>query len=747
MTYEIDIFTLAEAREGDGPIISASEWRQETRLDEAGSFSLIMPAMDPRGSFVSLKDRLRCYGRIGTVRTLLGVGIVDQRELSVDSESLNVTGPDILHELAGRYTAGETICNTEWTYITYGGAAHGAVRHLHDSDDVDMPLAYDGNTGTHDSEALDISYVGSGSTQHWVYVGFDQKFSGCHFYFETLNTAGSATLEGQIFDGVNWVGVTLTDGTIAGGRTWGVNGQVTFVTPASWVRNEPTVTSGDWFWIRFRALNPGTTSTDIEIAEVKIYGDVPTTDGINQIMAYAPTTWVQSGYGATGAEAIFSSAKMSVLEALKALAEKTTEHFTYAWNSGVGKWEITWVTAWTASNHIAVWGGEPADIGAATAIVPIIDLSESRDSTEVYSRIYPTGIGRGAGEATLATSSYATDKWAGYTIDKSNNYILRTAAETTFGRIERHEEFSDVVFDDADQDTVAAADMLATSAYNWLKEHSSEEKFYTFRVSGYHATLAVGYKTDAVVERYRTATKVININTLVAATPLNIMATTLTWDQDGNVVTDMNATTLSSRFVEDDARVIAKTIQEFRRLKKGWGLSAAAQGGSAGHTRMHNLLNADDHGDTLTKSPTAGHVIVGDGTDWTTLAVGTAGQVLAVSAGVPAWTNSTGGRIFVFFYADALVVGDLGLRLYVDAGYTVNTIHASVGTAPTGSVITVVVYDNGGSGMSTNIADGAYAGTSSPVQAVTSGHYFTCAVTAIGSTTPGTGLVVQVRCG
>ena len=91
------------------------------------------------------------------------------------------------------------------------------------------------------------------------------------------------------------------------------------------------------------------------------------------------------------------------------------------------------------------------------------------------------------------------------------------------------------------------------------------------------------------------------------------------------------------------------------------------------------------------------------------------------------------------------MTGDLGYRIYVPGYCTVVLIHASVGTAPVGSDVTVVVYDNGVAGMTATIAAGTYVGTLVLTQAVAVDHYFTCNVTAVGSTSPGEGLVVQVR--
>lgn len=93
-------------------------------------------------------------------------------------------------------------------------------------------------------------------------------------------------------------------------------------------------------------------------------------------------------------------------------------------------------------------------------------------------------------------------------------------------------------------------------------------------------------------------------------------------------------------------------------------------------------------------------------------------------------------------------------RLYFDANYTIVSVRASVGTAPTGADIKVDVKVNGTSIWSYTpadapvIADGAY--TSGAVvnidsPTIASGDYITVDITQIGSTTPGSDLTLSIR--
>ena len=58
------------------------------------------------------------------------------------------------------------------------------------------------------------------------------------------------------------------------------------------------------------------------------------------------------------------------------------------------------------------------------------------------------------------------------------------------------------------------------------------------------------------------------------------------------------------------------------------------------HSRLHTVLNSSDHSDTLTGTVVAGDLVIGNATPkWARLAIGSSGQVLTVSGGLPAWST------------------------------------------------------------------------------------------------------------
>lgn len=114
---------------------------------------------------------------------------------------------------------------------------------------------------------------------------------------------------------------------------------------------------------------------------------------------------------------------------------------------------------------------------------------------------------------------------------------------------------------------------------------------------------------------------------------------------------------------------------------------------------------------------------------------------------LPWWTRMWA----TFQQAGELATGQGAFRFYFSGAFTIQSVRASVSTAPTGSSLIVDVNLNGttiftgGTGRPT-IAAGDNTATGTPaVTAVASGDYLTVDIDQIGSTVPGSNLVVQVE--
>lgn len=100
----------------------------------------------------------------------------------------------------------------------------------------------DTNGHTKGSEALDgdssVSYwdltgAVAVTTDDWLYVLGDMKFTSISFDFKVPNTVGSI-LNAEYYAGSGWYPLTITDGTALGGATFGQDGDITFTAPQNW---------------------------------------------------------------------------------------------------------------------------------------------------------------------------------------------------------------------------------------------------------------------------------------------------------------------------------------------------------------------------------------------------------------------------------------------------------------------------------------------------------------------------------
>lgn len=213
----------------------------------------------------------------------------------------------------------------------------------------------------------------------------------------------------------------------------------------------------------------------------------PATNGPSEIMTYAPSGWsldTTNGYSTTAKAVYHAFSGESVLEALVRLAELTGEHFRL----GSGR-KVIWMRNDAPQSQMRAVQGSGVEIESNPYALVIQELDEVEDASELASRIIPYGSGTGESELTLSGSTWTPP--SGYTIDTSNNYIRRDWTESTYGQIERVMRFNDIT----------TPNMLAEQAYEWLKRHSSAEKYYRIRaIKSVPTALNVG---EALKVEYR----------------------------------------------------------------------------------------------------------------------------------------------------------------------------------------------------------------------------------------------------
>jgi hypothetical protein len=272
----------------------------------------------------------------------------------------------------------------------------------------------------------------------------------------------------------------VSDGTAVGGAPFAQDGTIEFEPPAGW-----GTIAGNYI-IRFYAE---ATLDDVDFAEATVFVWSPVADALDRVLAFAPG-WsldIVNGYGATGADVYLSFAGESVLTALVRIAETLGENFIL----GTGK-TIVWLRDDETDNGLrAVAGVDGVAAESNAEIVLIQDVRVSEDATELCSRVLPWGGGIGQLRPTLADTTRSAP--SGYTLSKTDNYLLCDAAEASYGQIEHPLLAQDVVA----RDTTAtqrqqAADALFDRALEYLAQHATPLTTYAVEVVMASTTIQPG---------------------------------------------------------------------------------------------------------------------------------------------------------------------------------------------------------------------------------------------------------------
>ncbi len=544
--FWIDIEDAAGNHLGSGPIITATSWESSLRLDAAGSFRFTMPASDPKSALLLRKRIARCYTERDGALVEVGAGIIDSVEKQIGNPTmLTVSGPDLLAELGTRTVHGLGVFDMDWVFLSDG---RGSVRRLSNTDEWDLPEAYDGvyATSTADFDIRD---------DQWLYIGFDTRYEGIAYTINKTNDTRTATMQYQYYRSDNsWAGLAgVVDSTIISGRPFAQNGTVTFTPQTDWARTTPTLASGSWFWIRCRRQPGVGNNFTISLYEVRVYSPIPTTDGVNMIMAYAPPGWVNSGYPQTDAEHYLVFDGASVLSALIALCEQggqdggeaIREHFRL----GTGR-EIDWLG--TATPHSGIRAVQRTNTPEAPELCQIADLSVKDDASEVVTRVYPVS----QDGVTLALTDRTPP--TGYTLSAGGNYVEHDAGVAAFGRIERVERFGEIAAHQEGSWLVLprmVANALFDRTVEYLRTRAVEQSYYALSVVDLSETLLPGQQVDVVYHDYVDGYHVVDIDDT-----LTLLGTTVRIDERGVTTVALEVATID-RQPQTDAGVVVDLVK------------------------------------------------------------------------------------------------------------------------------------------------------------------------------------------
>lgn len=610
--YWIAIEDINGTRYGNGPIITATSWTYAPRLDRAGQFLFAMPAADPRAADVQPKRVAHCYVVDRNGLQDMGAGVIDEITVSASNEGtlLNVSGPDLLSELTRR-TCGDLLLK-ETTIEHPSECQYRNEWGDHPWSFVDMTEAVDGSVGdtgtfvaTSDPEGI---IFGAGENNYFghyvVYVRHDVAFTGLDFTLVYANAHTDITWELEYWntESQDWDGLSFEDTTIgANGATFGQSGRWSWEAPSGWgIAEDATyyevrffVSAGENYNIPSGDPNvPPTSAADasdaVGFSDIAVVYDEPTYTALENVMSKAPEGWyvdASQGYATmTPAAGIMAElAGESVLEALVLLTEQSGQHFI---KSPSGRL-VQWLGKDQRHSGIIAIGGAYSLGNSSTASMCFIadgGLTQIHDGGELASRIYPTGGGTGAGRVSLVDCTRTPA--AGYTLDKTNNCLIRDGAEATGPRIDNVQSFPDV--NSIGMSKTAreeASNQLYDRAYEWLRTHSATvfdradvaydvPTAYRLRVLGLNQVLLPGYLLRVRYRERRGSYTVLDIDK-----DLWIIASTVRVDNNGIATTDLEVATIDRQFMSE-AEWVAQELRKARYQRN----RQAGQGGHVSQT-------------------------------------------------------------------------------------------------------------------------------------------------------------------
>ncbi len=292
------------------------------------------------------------------------------------------------------------------------------------------------------------------------------------------------------------------------------------------------------------------------------------TDAVAQVMGFAPEGWsVDQTVGTQEPEGnVYAAfAGESVLQALVKIGEKKGEHFRLQ----AGR-KIAWLGKSLIPSGIrAVQDGDPVGIENNRDVCIVQDLTETQDTYDVCSRVYPFGSGIGDARLTMAACTRSVPD--GFVLDKDCNCLISTAAEAEFGRIDKYIAFKDISpISNTDTDLESAANALFDQTYEYLRRHNSAEKSYNISVLKMESLARPGETLRVVFSRFVDGFKVFSIDR-----DLYILETMTRIDAGGIRTAALKVATVD-RWPDSDADMLVGQMAEGRAMESHPQLNANA---------------------------------------------------------------------------------------------------------------------------------------------------------------------------
>lgn len=286
------------------------------------------------------------------------------------------------------------------------------------------------------------------------------------------------------------------------------------------------------------------------VRDLKLYtGGNPVSHAaaLTAVSGYTPAGWTFTPDSAPPIDSIYGRYNgESVLAALIKITEKSQSHFY----RGAGR-SLVYAHTFTPSGMRAI-AADTYDLAAETCA--IVNLTETIDSYDLRTRIYPRGSGNGDVHLTLKATTRTAP--AGYTYNSSLNFLQHDAAVAQYGIIEEFIEWREIgPVENTTADIRAAANMLFDEALRELTRRAVEIEtpYYDLQLAGC-STLLRPMQTVRVV--YRDPVSGLDIDR-----DLNILEATWQVDAQGVQTTALTVTT-SDRWPQGDSRAVADALTQ-----------------------------------------------------------------------------------------------------------------------------------------------------------------------------------------
>lgn len=309
-----------------------------------------------------------------------------------------------------------------------------------------------------------------------------------------------------------------------------------------------------------RQLNNSTVGY-LEIAVRDEDGGYASPDALALIMDSAPAGWsldTVNGYSATEESLYASFAGQSVLNALTTIAEHSGEHFRL----GSGK-KLVWIRKdLPASGVRAIQNNGDQAIESNRDVCLITSLTQSSDSYDLVSRIFPFGAGNAHARTSLIDATITPHD--GYVIDKSHQKganLTSSAAFVTYGAIERMMSWKEISpASNSNADIESASNALYGAAYQYLSKFNEIQASYTLTVTKLHKAVYPGQKVRVIFRRVVDDYTVIDLDR-----DLTVLESTLKYDDSGVQTVAMQVSTIDAWPVSFEDMIVEQ-MEETRLL-------------------------------------------------------------------------------------------------------------------------------------------------------------------------------------